>query len=523
MSKQSVSILLADSDLSDIDIIKSNLSAYDDINFNFDTARSDTDTLDKVEGKKFDLVLMNQDPPGINGIKMLKEISERKLGMPVIMIVAVGEEKLGVEAMDKGAYDYLTREEIKNQSLNRAVYRAIQRKKLENDIKESLVKLEKLAIRDGLTGLYNQFHLREVIKNEFKKAKRHLQPMSCMMLDLDHFKSVNDSHGHQFGDFVLAQSAGILKSIVRDTDFVARYGGEEFFVILPSTNLKGSFILAERIRVAFANNVFKKDNISELVTVSIGISSTTDNNVLNDEDLIANADKSLYRAKWRGRNNVCTFEEAEVEEAITIREEFQKMEDFYSRLRNINENIKENCIESTHDILREIEKGWDYINEHSIRVSRYTEKLTRELLMAGEDINIVKRAALLHDIGMIGINSDILRKRDKLTTIEYNAIKRHSNIGVKIMEKTKLFEKELPIILYHHERFDGSGYPHRLKGDTIPYGARILAVAEAYDVMMSNTDYKKAVSPENAIAELKECAGTQFDPHIVDTFVKIVD
>jgi HD-GYP domain-containing protein (c-di-GMP phosphodiesterase class II) len=143
--------------------------------------------------------------------------------------------------------------------------------------------------------------------------------------------------------------------------------------------------------------------------------------------------------------------------------------------------------------------------------------------MAGEDINIVKRAALLHDIGMIGINSDILRKRDKLTTIEYNAIKRHSNIGVKIMEKTKLFEKELPIILYHHERFDGSGYPHRLKGDTIPYGARILAVAEAYDVMMSNTDYKKAVSPENAIAELKECAGTQFDPHIVDTFVNIVD
>jgi diguanylate cyclase (GGDEF)-like protein len=523
MSKENISILVADDNHPEIDIIKSTLSSYDDITYNIDTAHSGADTLEKVLDSNFDLVLMNEKLQGIDGIEMLKEISERKLGMPVIMIVAEGKEKLGVKAMDRGAYDYLTKEEIKTVSLSRAIRRAIQRKRLEDDIKDSLLKMQKLAIRDGLTGLYNHHHFREVIRSENKKAKRHLQPLSCIMLDLDHFKSVNDSYGHQFGDFVLAKSAGILKKLVRDTDFVARYGGEEFFIILPNTNLQGAFILAERIRIAFENNVFKKEEISTTVTVSIGISSTSDSNVIGDEDLIANADKSLYRAKWRGRNNVCTYEDAEIEETSSIRDEVKKIDDFHIRLKNINEHLKTNCIESAHDILREIEKGWGYINEHSIRVSRYAERLTRELLASEDEINVIKHAALLHDIGMVGIRSEILRKKGTLSEEEYKVVKRHSNIGVKIMERTKLFEKELPIILYHHERFDGSGYPHKLKGESIPYGARILTIVEAYDAMMSDTDYRKAYTTDDAISELKECSGTQFDSQMVDTFIKIVE
>jgi HD-GYP domain-containing protein (c-di-GMP phosphodiesterase class II) len=124
---------------------------------------------------------------------------------------------------------------------------------------------------------------------------------------------------------------------------------------------------------------------------------------------------------------------------------------------------------------------------------------------------------------MVGVNSRILKKKGKLTKREYGVIKKHSNIGVKLMEKTRLFEKELPIILYHHERFDGNGYPHKLKGDTIPVGARILAVAEAYDVMKSKASYKKSISNAAAVTELKNCSGTQFDPDIVDAFVRIIE
>jgi len=522
MSKDTISILVADNNPPVFKNIKATLRDYDGLNHNIEFVHSSKDTIEKASGNKYDLILINQKLRDKSGIAILQTIQKKKLGVPVIMIVAKGEEKLGVKAMEKGACDYLTKQEVNTVALNRAIRRVMQRRKLENDIRDSLKKLETLAIKDGLTGLYNQRHFREVLKNEYKKSKRNLQPLSCIMLDLDYFKSVNDNHGHQFGDFVLVHSAQILWLLVRDTDLVARYGGEEFFIILPNTNLNGAFILAERIRAAFAEHVFEKGDASNIVTVSIGVSASTDNNVVSAEELIANADKSLYDAKHKGRNLVCAYDE-NLASSLIINEETKKINNFNSRLEDINKSIKSNCIESTHGILREIEKGWDYINEHSVRVSGYAEKLMREMLLPEEDIHTVKRAALLHDIGMVGVNSRILKKKGKLTRKEYDVVKKHSNIGVKLMEKTRLFEKELPIILYHHERFDGNGYPHRLKGDTIPVGARILAVAEAYDVMKSKVSYKKSISNTAAVTELKNCSGTQFDPDVVDAFVRVIE
>jgi diguanylate cyclase (GGDEF)-like protein/putative nucleotidyltransferase with HDIG domain len=521
MSKSKISILIADNSPPEIKNIKSTLKGHDDINISIHTAKSGSDTLEKAMDKKFDLLLMKQNMPGKNGIVVLQEIIKKKLGVPVIMIVAEGEEKLGVKALESGAYDYLTRNEVKTAALNRAIRRAMQRKKLENDISRSLQKLEKLAIRDGLTGLYNHRHFLEVIGKEYKKSSRHVQPLSCMMIDLDYFKSVNDNHGHQFGDHVLVESARILMKLVRDTDFVARYGGEEFFVVLPNTFLQGALILAERIRNAFEKNTFKDGKASEVVTVSIGLSSIADDNVTGAADLVSNADKALYRAKAEGRNRVVPYDD-KIEESSIIKEEYNKLASFNSKLEAFQREVKERCIESAHKILCEIETGWGTFSKHSVRVSRHAEKLSRELAMSDDDVDAVKRAALLHDIGMIGVNSRILHKRSKLTADEYNLIKRHSNMGVKLMEKTRLFERELPMILHHHERVDGNGYPQRLRGDSIPAGARVLAIADAYDAMRTNSSYSKSRSASKAITELKKCAGTQFDPRMVDVFIDII-
>lgn len=523
MSKENIFVLIADNNPLDIDAIKSTLSSHNDVNYKIQTSAVGSDILKKAEGNKFDLVLMKQKLPDMSGLKILQEISQRKLNLPVIMIVPDGKENAGVKAMNKGACDYLTSEEIKTTSLPRAIYRAVHRKKLEQDIEKSIVKLESMAIKDGLTGLYNQHHFLEVLNTEYKKAKRHLHQLSCIMIDIDHFKSVNDTHGHQFGDYVLARSADILMRIVRDTDFVARYGGEEFFVILPNTGRKGANILAEKIRAAFSKKVFKKDDVSHGVTVSLGISSMSDHNVISDDVMIANADNALYRAKWRGRNNVCTYEETAIKKKFESGEDPEKVKVFHNMFQNINESIKVNCIESAHDILREIEGEWTYFNEHSVRVSEYAEQLARRLSMSEDEAKTIKRAALLHDVGMIGISSDILKKKGKLTAGEYSVIKRHSSIGMNIMEKTMMFDKELPLILYHHERFDGSGYPHKLKGDTIPYGARILALVDAYDAIISNSNHRAGRTHKEAIKELKGCAGKQFDPRMVKSFINMMD
>jgi len=523
MAKDRINILIADNDPPVLHRLEAALAKDNDMKYVVETFKPSKVAREKSEGRIHDLLLINQELPDINGISILQEVMKRKLGLPVILIVAEGDEKIGVQAMDQGAYDYLTRKELKTDVLRRAIRRALMRKKLENEIRESVTKLEKLAIKDGLTGLYNKRHFLEVLKNEYKKAKRHLQPLACVMVDLDYFKSVNDNHGHQFGDFVLMQSSQILRRLVRDTDFVSRYGGEEFVAILPNTDRNGAYILAERIRSTFSENIFKKGDTEKTVTVSIGVSSSYDENVISYEDLIENADKALYKAKGKGRNLVCSYENKHIEEATVSREATKKVNDFNTRMKDLSENLKENCIESAHGILRKVEKGLDYINDHANRVSRYAEKLTRELQMSEEDMNTVKRAALLHDVGMVGIRSKVLRKKGSLTSREYNLVKKHSNIGVKLMEKTRMFEKELPIILYHHERFDGSGYPHKLEGDNIPYGARILAVAEAYDVMVSDNFYRKQLSTDDAVAELIDCAGTQFDPRVVKAFVKVIE
>jgi putative nucleotidyltransferase with HDIG domain len=249
----------------------------------------------------------------------------------------------------------------------------------------------------------------------------------------------------------------------------------------------------------------------------------SDHNVISDDVIIANADNALYRAKWRGRNNVCTYEETAIKEKLKSGEDPEKVKVFHSRFWNINESIKSDCIESAHDILLEIEGEWEYINEHSLRVGQYAEQLARGLSMSEDEANTIKHAALLHDIGMIGISTDILKKKGKLTADEYSVIKRHSSIGMKIMEKTKMFENELPLILYHHEKFDGSGYPHKLKGGAIPYGARILALADAYDAMISNSNHKAVRTQKEALKELKGNAGKQFDPDMVKSFISIMD
>jgi diguanylate cyclase (GGDEF)-like protein/putative nucleotidyltransferase with HDIG domain len=522
MNKEKLSILIADDKPAALKNVRAVLSRSRDIKCKLEAVRSGEDTLKKAVGNHYDLVILNENLPDKSGISMLQELLKRKLGIPVIMIVAEGRERVGVRAMDKGAYDFLTHEEVRTVALSRAIRRVMHRIKLENDIRESLRKMEKLAIRDGLTGLFNHRHFKDVIKKEFKKSRRYGQPMSCIMIDLDYFKAVNDNFGHQFGDHVLVNSAKILKKLVRDTDFVARYGGEEFFIILPNTELKGAYILAERIRSAFAGNVFRKGSVSRTVTVSIGVSSSTDGNILKDDDLIENADKALYKAKESGRNRVCTLGEKELDESLGISEDKRKVEDFSRRLSVLNDRIREHCIESAHEMLREMERNWDHISRHSERVSDFAEKLCRKLSLSDDEVNVIKRAALLHDIGMVGVDSRLLNKKGRLTKKEYEMVKKHSNIGVKLIEKTRLFEKELPIILYHHERYDGSGYPHKLKADEIPVGSRILAVAEAYERMTSDKPYKKALSSNAAVVELKECSGSHFDPHIVNTFVKII-
>lgn len=378
--------------------------------------------------------------------------------------------------------------------------------------------LTELSITDGLTGLFNHRFLQDRFDFELKRVHRYGGNLSCLLLDIDHFKMINDSYGHQFGDSVLRQIAMIMKTQSREIDICGRYGGEEFMII---TNLKADDALryATKLHTAIENHPFKKGQSSVKVTVSIGIAEYR-SDVKFKQQLIERADNALYQAKKDGRNLIRIWKEREClgDKAL----DRGSVEELKLKFELMSKKMRNTCMESINVLVKAIDAKDPMAKEHSRNVSIYAKMIAESMNMPKTEVEIISNAALLHDIGKISIHNEILSKKDNLTSLEYQALKRHPEIGVNILRELKFLEKELPIILHHHERFDGGGYPHGLKGREIPIGSRIIAVADSFDAMVSGRSYKEKISSEIAIEELKKGCNTQFAPEIVEAFIKAI-
>lgn len=378
--------------------------------------------------------------------------------------------------------------------------------------------LTELSITDGLTGLFNHRFLQDRFDFELKRVHRYGGNLSCLLIDIDHFKMINDTCGHQFGDSVLRQIANIMKTRSREIDICGRYGGEEFMII---TNLKADDALryATKLHTAIEEHPFKNGHRAVKVTVSIGIAEyRTD--IKFKQQLIERADNALYQAKKDGRNLIRVWKELECQwdkelDRSGVEELKQKFEQMSRQMRNT-------YIESTNVLIKAIDAKDPMAKEHSHNVSVFATHIARALNLEESEVEVISSAALLHDVGKISIRDEILAKKGKLTFVELQTLKRHPEIGVNILRELKFLEKELPIILHHHERYDGAGYPHGLKGREIPLGSRIIAVADSFDAMVSGRSYKKKMTWRAALDELKRGANTQFAPEVVDAFLKVL-
>ena len=361
------------------------------------------------------------------------------------------------------------------------------------------------VITDALTGLYNHRHFHERLEEEIARSSRHDSPFSLAILDLDFFKFYNDACGHLAGDEVLRQVAQAIKGAIRRSDIAFRYGGEEFALILPKTDIHQSYEVTERIRKVVESQMRAK---GWHLTLSAGVATWPDG-VTTKEDLIQAADAALYNAKRAGRNRVC------LSASGAIRQGSQA-----GRQQRVPQRWP--GMEIMYTLAAIIEARDPNTAGHSQKVAEYAVALAKELGLRKEKVENIRIAALLHDIGKLGIPDRILKKADGLDEREWEAIKDHPVIGVDILRHSQHFGPILPIILHHHERYDGGGYPSGLKGDQIPLEARILAVADAYDAMTSPRPYRKAFSRQAALRELQAQAGRQFDPALVRAFTAVV-
>lgn len=259
----------------------------------------------------FDLVITDILMDGMDGLSLAREIRNRFPEVAIIVMTGHGSMDSAIAAIRSGACDYLVKPFEDLESITRTVHRALDtahaardRNRLINTLTESNKELRDLAIRDGLTGIYNHRHLLELLAAEFGRADRYQRSLSLLFVDVDYFKIYNDQHGHQQGDKILRAIAGLLQEHTRQSDAVGRWGGEEFVVVTPETTVEAAIVLAEKLRTTVAEYQFpgREGQPGGCVSVSIGIATMRPNDT--EEMLIERADKALYQAKLAGRNAV---------------------------------------------------------------------------------------------------------------------------------------------------------------------------------------------------------------------------
>lgn len=381
-----------------------------------------------------------------------------------------------------------------------------------DEIRQKNQELIVLATEDSLTGCLNRRAFFEQLGHVWTNATENNQPLSCIMVDNDHFKRVNDTYGHHAGDEVLRQVSGLLRSMHAPDDLVCRYGGEEFCIVLPGRDARVAEQHAEQIRLRIGALSFP-DYPDLKVTASLGIADLT-YQPRDPQELINQADRCLYVAKNQGRNRV-----------IVYLPQFAAMELAPSE-RELDKPVDQTAavpFQAVTALVSALAFRDADTAEHSRRVADLVVAASEGLLDQRQTY-ILETAALLHDIGKIGVPDHILLKPGKLTSDEWKLMNKHDRIGVEIVAGAFNCEELSEIIRTHRAFYGGDARDRGLpRGIEIPIGARLLTICDSYDAITSDRPYRKGQSHEAAIAELRRCSGTQFDPGLVEHFITAIE
>jgi diguanylate cyclase (GGDEF)-like protein/putative nucleotidyltransferase with HDIG domain len=422
---------------------------------------------------------------------------------------------------------------------------------------QTFQKAQEQAITDGLTGVKTHRFFSESLSAEWKRSTRAERPFSVVLMDLDRFKFVNDFYGHLDGDLVLQRVARILDENCRRSDVVARYGGDEFVILMPETDADQSHQLAIKLRAWICSDRLLRD---KNVTSSFGV-ATFPLHGSTPQELMQAADASMYLSKHQGGNAVFTADNCNADDSkkwkrdvldaylgVTLKRTFATGPDafveIYSRIQQFARSVAETespnvtsdgnhaypdsglsfepippaVLETLTSLALAIDAKDQFTQGHSQKVAGYAVLMAEALGLRGAEIEAIRLGAILHDVGKVGISEAILNKNGSLNAEEWEAMKFHVEYGSRLLEPIRGTTEIRKMVGHHHEFFDGSGYPNALSGEQIPMGARIIAIADAYDTITSERTYKKARTGDDGILELIRCSGAQFDPELVRMF-----
>jgi diguanylate cyclase (GGDEF)-like protein/putative nucleotidyltransferase with HDIG domain len=413
-------------------------------------------------------------------------------------------------------------------------------------------RVQRQATIDGLTGLFNHRTGQEKLAEQLRLAERYGRNLSILMLDVDHFKSINDTYGHPVGDTVLRSLARVIRRDCRDVDLPVRYGGEEFLLVLPEVNQEGAVVLAERIRKSLSQEVIQHENVELSVTASFGVSSFPEDATMQ-QGLLELADKALYLSKRLGRNQVHTAADLMFEEYAPVmappvvepapgaqeggepaaetptpppqQPQPQRLQDI---VPGVTEEIeqKEELVPEVVEMVKALASALysksEYNKVHHLETARLSELLAKVMGLNQQQVEQIRVAGLLHDVGTLSIPSDLLNKEGELSEDERDMLNQHPVLGAQLLRPIRALRDICEILENHHERWDGTGYPRGLRGEQIPLPARIVSIVDSYHALISDRPYRRALTHDESLAALKAGAGKQWDPFLVDIFIAVL-
>lgn len=386
---------------------------------------------------------------------------------------------------------------------------------------KGLEQMQELLIREPLTGCYNRRFMEEELNRLATLAEEKGQPFSMMLLDIDYFKQLNDAYGHRVGDECLQHIVRRLRGLTRPGDSLIRWGGDEFLLLFPDTGEEGARTFARRIHEEVRNDSRAAGSRNRKITLSSGVLTQPGGlRPYRRHELLEKVDRALYESKRKGRDQFTVWSEVPDkslgQQPLLRRGADRDDPELGGESLGREYQFALDALIAILDA-REFETAL-----HSKRVAKLVTYLLRKLGVTGREYRDVVHGAILHDIGKIAIPDHILHKNGPLTTHEWQIMRRHPEIGYRFIQSGPMFKKAGEIILYHHENFDGGGYPRGLRGEEIPLGVRIFSPVDVYDAMRSNRVYKDPMSRERATEEIRVNAGTQFDPRVVEVFLEVI-
>jgi len=462
-------------------------------------------------------------------LKKQKKLNLEKLNGKVCLIYFAKNSKNNLKVLKKfKLFDYISggdsSEEVTFKL--RKAYQFLKLKRESGMFKKGLSERDKaiteMSLTDPLTKCYNWRYFLKVIPQELNRARRQLYKVAFICVDIDNFQRINEVYGANVADEILREVADIIKQGLRRDDILIRWRVDEFFIIAPYSGDKGAENVAERIRKAILQKKFKYKKLTIALKASLGVVCFDQNYISNSRDIVGALHVCIMQAKRKGGNVVVAYSPKK-HKKVTKQTKKANIHELRGQIEKMNVLVTRDLLDMIYGFARAIEVKDSYTGKHVESTAKIAEEIAKTFKLPKNEIENIKSSAILHDLGKVGIDQRILLKKGALTAKEREIIKSHPSIGTEILREIHALRGSIPGILYHHERYDGGGYPLGLRENEIPLSARIVAIADVYQALISDRPYRKAYSRKKALSMIKKESGKQFDPKVVKVFLKIID